>query len=104
MKIETLANLVKGELLNTPFISEVTSFTMDVDEVTRGSCFFVTNSEDIKYAPFLIAYFISSLFVTKKQLPLVTASTSIVKEVTSLINGEFKSSPFIKLANVSIFT
>ena len=50
MKIETLANLVKGELLNTPFISEVTSFTMDVDEVIRGSCFFVTNSEDIKSA------------------------------------------------------
>lgn len=50
MKIETLANLVKGELLNSPFISEVTSFTMDVDEVIRGSCFFVTNSEDIKYA------------------------------------------------------
>ena len=50
MKIETLANLIKGELLNSPFISEVTSFTMDVDEVTRGSCFFVTNSEDIKYA------------------------------------------------------
>lgn len=50
MKIETLANLVQGELLNSPFISEVTSFTMDVDEVIRGSCFFVTNSEDIKYA------------------------------------------------------
>ena len=50
MKIETLANLVKGELLNSPFISEVTSFTMNVDEVIRGSCFFVTNSEDIKYA------------------------------------------------------
>jgi len=50
VKIETLANLVKGELLNSPFISEVTSFTMDVDEVIRGSCFFVTNSEDIKYA------------------------------------------------------
>jgi len=50
VKIETLANLVKGELLNSPFISEVTSFTMNVDEVIRGSCFFVTNSEDIKYA------------------------------------------------------
>ena len=50
MKIETLANLVKGELLNTPFISEVTSFTMDVNGVNRGSCFFVTNKEDIKYA------------------------------------------------------
>jgi len=50
VKIETLANLVKGELLNTPFISEVTSFTMDVNGVNRGSCFFVTNKEDIKYA------------------------------------------------------
>ena len=50
MKIETLANLVKGELLNSPFISEVTSFTMNISEVSRGSCFFVTNSEDIKYA------------------------------------------------------
>jgi len=50
MKIETLVNLTKGELLNRPFISEVTSFTKDVEEVRRGTCFFSNNFEDIKIA------------------------------------------------------
>ena len=50
MKIETLVNLIGGELLNSPYISEVTSFTDNKDNVTRGSCFFVKKSEDIKTA------------------------------------------------------
>jgi len=50
MKIETLINLTNGELLNSPYISEVTSFTDNVDEVRRGSCFFVKEKEDIKKA------------------------------------------------------
>ena len=50
MKIETLVNLIGGELLNSPYISEVTSFTDDKDSVTRGGCFFVKKSEDIEKA------------------------------------------------------
>ena len=50
MKIETLVNLIGGELLNSPYISEVTSFTDDKDNVTRGGCFFVRKSEDIQKA------------------------------------------------------
>jgi ferrochelatase len=50
LKIETLVNLIGGELLNSPYISEVTSFTDDKDSVTRGGCFFVKKSEDIKKA------------------------------------------------------
>jgi len=50
LKIETLVNLIGGELLNSPYISEVTSFTDNKDNVTRGSCFFVKKSEDIKTA------------------------------------------------------
>ena len=50
MKIETLVNLIGGELLNSPYISEVTSFTDNKDNVTRGSCFFVKKSEDIEKA------------------------------------------------------
>ena len=50
MKIETLTNLTGGELLNRPFISEVVSFTENVEEVSRGACFFAFNKEDIKEA------------------------------------------------------
>jgi hypothetical protein len=50
MKIETLVNLIKGELLNRPFISEVTSFTKDIDDVSRGSCFFSSDFNEIKQA------------------------------------------------------
>lgn len=50
MKIETLVNLIKGELLNRPFISEVTSFTKDIDDVSRGSCFFSNDFNEIKQA------------------------------------------------------
>jgi len=50
LKIETLVNLVGGELLNSPYISEVTSYTKNVDEVVRGSCFFVENESDIPKA------------------------------------------------------
>ena len=60
MKIETLTNLIGGELLNAPFISEVTSFTFNVDEVERGSCFFVKNKNDIKKAVEKGAYAIVS--------------------------------------------
>jgi len=60
MKIETLINLIKGELLNRPFISEVTSFTDDVEDVNRGSCFFSNNIEEIKLAVKKGAYAIIS--------------------------------------------
>ena len=50
MKIETLVNLVGGELLNSPYISEVTSFTNNLSNVKRGSCFFIKNSEEISDA------------------------------------------------------
>jgi len=50
MKIETLTNLIGGELINRPFISEVVHFTNKADEVNRGSCFFASNKEDIKKA------------------------------------------------------
>jgi len=50
MKIETLTNLVRGELLNRPFISEVTFFTDEVEKVSRGSCFFSNSNEEIKEA------------------------------------------------------
>ena len=50
MKIETLVNLTGGELLNSPYISEVTSFTDKCELTTRGSCFFVTDKNDIEKA------------------------------------------------------
>ncbi|NPA12200.1 MAG: hypothetical protein GXO62_08150 [Epsilonproteobacteria bacterium] len=50
MKIETLANLLNGELLNSPYISEVVHFTDNVDEVNRGSCFFARKISDIVFA------------------------------------------------------
>ncbi|AZV46940.1 hypothetical protein C3L23_06540 [Nautilia sp. PV-1] len=50
MKIETLVNLTGGELLNSPYISEVTSFTNRVENVVRGGCFFVTDKNDVQKA------------------------------------------------------
>ena len=60
MKIETLTNLVRGELLNRPFISEVTFFTDEVEKVSRGSCFFSNSNEEIKEAVKKGAYAIIS--------------------------------------------
>ena len=50
MKIETLINLIGGELLNSPYISEVTSFTHLPELAKRGSCFFVKDTADIETA------------------------------------------------------
>jgi len=50
LKIETLVNLTGGELLNSPYISEVTSFTDDEGKVLRGGCFFVYENSDVKTA------------------------------------------------------
>jgi len=50
LKIETLVNLIGGELLNSPYISEVTSFTDKNEDVQRGSCFFANGKNDIKEA------------------------------------------------------
>jgi len=50
MKIETLTNLIGGKLLNRPFISEVVNFTNDLKEVSRGSCFFAENKDEIQEA------------------------------------------------------
>ena len=50
MKIETLSNLIGGELLNRPYISEVLHFTQNVDDVNRGSCFFAASLSDIPQA------------------------------------------------------
>ncbi len=50
MKIETLVNLIDGELLNRPFISEVVNFTKNVDDVSRGSCFFAEDKNLIPLA------------------------------------------------------
>jgi ferrochelatase len=50
MKIETLTNLIGGELINRPYISEVVHFTDNVEEVRRGSCFFAKKISDIPQA------------------------------------------------------
>jgi hypothetical protein len=75
MKIETLVNLIKGELLNRPFISEVTSFTKDVDEVNRGSCFFSNDFEKIKEAVKNGAYGI----VSEKEFEIIDKEIAWIK-------------------------
>ncbi len=50
MKIETLANLIGGELLNRPYISEVVHFTDEIEDVNRGSCFFAFKISEIPEA------------------------------------------------------
>jgi hypothetical protein len=75
MKIETLINLIRGELLNRPFISEVTSFTKNVEDVERGSCFFSNNFEDIKIAIKNGAYAI----VSEKEFPIIDKEIAWIK-------------------------
>ena len=80
MKIETLVNLTGGELLNRPYISEVVSFTDNVDEVNRGTCFFAINNEDIKEAVKKGAYAIIS-----------TENVDILdKEIAWIVVDDFK--------------
>jgi hypothetical protein len=75
MKIETLVNLIKGELLNRPFISEVTSFTKDIDEVRRGGCFFSNDFEKIKAAIKNGAYAI----VSEKEFEIIDKEIAWIK-------------------------
>jgi hypothetical protein len=75
MKIETLVNLIKGELLNRPFISEVVSFTKDVDEVNRGSCFFSNDFDEIKQAVKKGAYAI----VSEKEFDIIDKEIAWIK-------------------------
>ena len=75
MKIETLVNLTGGELLNSPFISEVTHFTNDVNEVRRGSCFFVRDEKELKKAIKKGAYAI----VSERTLPILDREIAWIK-------------------------
>jgi hypothetical protein len=84
MKIETLVNLIKGELLNRPFISEVTSFTKDSEEVRRGSCFFSNNFDEIKQAVKNGAYAI----VSEKEFEIIDKEIAWIK-TTSIKNAIF---------------
>ena len=75
MKIETLVNLIKGELLNRPFISEVTSFTKNINKVIRGTCFFSNNFDDIKNAIKNGAYAI----VSEKEFEIIDKEIAWIK-------------------------
>ena len=75
MKIETLVNLTGGELLNRPYISEVVSFTTDVEEVSRGSCFFSLDKENIKQAVRNGAYAI----VTNENVEIIDKEIAWIK-------------------------
>ncbi|GAX87312.1 ferrochelatase [Lebetimonas natsushimae] len=75
MKIETLVNLIKGELLNRPFISEVTSFIKNADEVRRGSCFFSNDFNEIKQAIKNGAYGI----VSEKEFEIIDKEIAWIK-------------------------
>jgi ferrochelatase len=50
MRIDTLINLIGGELLNRPYISEVVHFTDNPKEVVRGSCFIAKDERLVKEA------------------------------------------------------
>jgi ferrochelatase len=80
MKIETLTNLIGGELINRPYISEVVHFTDDVEEVRRGSCFFAKKISDIPQAIKSGAYAI----ISEKNLEVLD------KEIAWIIVDSFK--------------
>jgi len=75
MKIETLTNLIGGKLLNRPFISEVVNFTDELKEVSRGSCFFAKNRDEIKEAISKGAYAV----VFKDDFPILDNEIAWVK-------------------------
>ena len=83
MKIETLVNLTGGELINRPFISEVVFFTDNSEEVSRGSCFFATDTYAINEAVKNGAYAI----ITDKELPVLD------KEIAWIKVDSFKRNP-----------
>ncbi len=84
MKIETLVNLTGGELINRPFISEVVLFTDNSEEVSRGSCFFATDTYSINEAIKNGAYAI----ITDKELPVLD------KEIAWIRVDDFKKAVF----------
>ncbi|WP_457561823.1 hypothetical protein [Caminibacter pacificus] len=84
MKIETLTNLISGELLNRPYISEVLFYTSDVEEVNRGSCFFAKKTADIAEAIKRGAYAI----IVDKEVPILD------KEIAWIKVDDFKKAIF----------
>ncbi|WP_456478973.1 hypothetical protein [Nautilia sp.] len=90
MKIETLVNLIGGELLNSPYISEVTSFTDEPEKVVRGGCFFVSDKKDIEKAVKNGAYAIVSESyenITDKEIAWIKAD-SVEKAVIDIFKYE----------------
>jgi len=84
MKIETLTNLIGGELINRPYISEVVHFTDEVNEVRRGSCFFAKKTADIPQAIKSGAYAI----ISERQLDVLD------KEIAWIVVDSFKKAIF----------
>ncbi len=84
MKIETLVNLTGGELLNSPYISEVVFFTKNSYDVNRGSCFFSNDIEEIKSAVKNGAYAV----VSEKTVPIID------KEIAWIRVDDFKKAVF----------
>ena len=104
MKIETLLNLVSGELLNSPYISEVTSFTDNVDDVMRGSCFFVKDSKDIKEAIKRGAYAIVSTQyedIIDKEIAWIKCN-SIEKSIINIFKYENLSNEVFECDDITL--
>ncbi len=99
MKIETLVNLTGGELLNSPFISEVVSFTQNADEVSRGSCFFATDVSMINKAVKNGAYAV----VLKENYPVLDEEIAWIK-IDNFEKAVFDIFKYENLKNKLYFT
>ena len=84
MKIETLVNLTGGDLINSPYISEVVSFTENLEEVNRGSCFFSNDINLIEEAIKKGAYAI----ISEIEIPILD------KEIAWIKINDFKRAVF----------
>lgn len=84
MKIETLTNLIGGELINRPYISEVVHFTGNIEDVNRGSCFFAFKTSEIPEAIRRGAYAI----ITQKYVDVLD------KEIAWIKVDDFKKAIF----------
>lgn len=85
MKIETLVNVLEGELLNRPFISKITSFALKTTDVTRGSLYIAFDEKSCQKAIENGAYAIVSekyLSVTDQEIAWIKVDdikTSLIK-------------------------
>ena len=88
MNITSVTDVLNGELVNSPFISFIYSFKLNISKVKEGDLFFAKNTQDIKQAvnagAFCIVYDLEDVEILDDEIAWIKVS-NLQKSIYSLI-------------------